>query len=58
MGNYLKMVDTQRILALLRLGWSYRRVERAPGVRRGGGVRARGPRRPRPPEPLLSRPGG
>jgi Toprim domain len=34
MGNYLKMVDKQRILALLSLGWSYRRVERATGVRR------------------------
>lgn len=34
MGNYLKMVDKQRILALLSLGWSYRRVERTTGIRR------------------------
>jgi hypothetical protein len=26
MGNYLKMVDKQRILALLDLGWTYRRI--------------------------------
>jgi DNA invertase Pin-like site-specific DNA recombinase len=34
MGNYLKMADRQRILALLALGWSYRRIERETGVRR------------------------
>ena len=34
MGNYLKMADRQRVLALLELGWSYRRVQRATGVRR------------------------
>ena len=34
MGNYLKMADKQRILALLELGWSYRRIERETGVRR------------------------
>ena len=34
MGNYLKMVDRQRILALLELKWSYRRIERETGVRR------------------------
>ncbi len=34
MGNYLKMVDKQRIQALLELGWSYRRIERETGVRR------------------------
>lgn len=34
MGNYLKMADRQRILALLELGWSYRRIERETGVRR------------------------
>jgi len=34
MGNYLKMADRQRIEALLELGWSYRRIQRATGVRR------------------------
>jgi transposase len=34
MGNYLKMADKQRIQALLKLGWSYRRIERETGVRR------------------------
>src|SRR5207244_2178371 len=34
MGNYLKMPDRQRVLALLELGWSYRRIERETGVRR------------------------
>ena len=34
MGNYLKMVDKRRILALLELGWPYRRIERETGVRR------------------------
>jgi hypothetical protein len=34
MGNYLKMSDKQRILVLLDLGWTYRRVERETGVRR------------------------
>jgi hypothetical protein len=34
LGNYLKMADRQRVLALLELGWSYRRVQRATGVRR------------------------
>ena len=34
MGNYLKMPDRQRILALLDLGRSYRRIERETGVRR------------------------
>ena len=34
MGNYLKMVDRRRILALLEMGWSYRRIERETGVRR------------------------
>ena len=34
MGNYLKMADRQRILALLELGWSYRRIERETGVQR------------------------
>lgn len=34
MGNYLKVVDRQRVLALLELGWGYRRIERETGVRR------------------------
>src|SRR5438132_14344443 len=34
MGNYLKMPDKRRVLALLELGWSYRRIEREMGVRR------------------------
>jgi transposase len=34
LGNYLKMADRQGVLALLELGWSYRRIEQATGVRR------------------------
>ncbi len=36
MGNYLEMADKQRerVLALLELGWSYRRIQRETGVRR------------------------
>jgi transposase len=34
MGNYLKMADKGRILALLELGWSYRRIQRETGVDR------------------------
>jgi transposase len=34
MGNYLKMIDVQRIQALLDLGWSYRKIERETGIRR------------------------
>ena len=34
MGNYLKMIDVQRIKALLELGWSYRRIQRETGIRR------------------------
>ena len=34
MGNYLNMADEQRILALLELGWSYCKIERATGTRR------------------------
>ena len=37
MGNNLKMADKQRILALLELGWSYRRIQRETGVRPGDG---------------------
>ena len=34
MGNYFKMTDKRRVLALLELGWSYRRIQRETGVRR------------------------
>ena len=34
MGTYLKMSDKRRVLALLELGWAYRRIERETGVRR------------------------
>ena len=34
MGNYLKMADKQRILALLELGWSHRRIQRETGTDR------------------------
>ena len=34
MGNYLKVVDTQRVLALLGLGWGHRRIQRETGVHR------------------------
>jgi hypothetical protein len=34
MPNYLKMPKKSQILALLELGWSYRRIQRETGVRR------------------------
>ena len=34
MVNDLKMADRQRILALLELGWSYRRIQRETGTDR------------------------
>ena len=34
MANYLKMPTKQQVLALLALGWSYRRIEAETGVRR------------------------
>jgi transposase len=34
MPNYLKMPQKQQVLALLALGWSYRRIEAETGVRR------------------------
>ncbi len=34
MGNCLEMADKQRILALLGLGWSYRRIQRETGIDR------------------------
>ncbi len=34
MGNYLKVDKKQQVIALLQLGWSYRRIESEKGVRR------------------------
>lgn len=34
MGNYLKMHKRQQVIALLELGWTYRRIESETGVRR------------------------
>jgi len=34
MGNYLKMADKRQVLALLELGWSYRRIQCETGVDR------------------------
>ena len=34
MPNYLKMPKKSQVLALLELGWSYRRIEAETGVRR------------------------
>jgi len=34
MGNYLEMADKRQILALVELGWSYRRIQRETGVDR------------------------
>ena len=34
MGNYLKVEKRQQVVALLELGWSYRRIESETGVRR------------------------
>ena len=47
MGNYLEMADRRQILALLELGWSYRRIERETGiyretVARGDNVKKKG----------------
>ena len=52
--NYLEMADKQRILALLELGWSYRRIQRETGVRRET-VAAYDPRRD--PKPAKVSPG-
>jgi len=35
MENYLKMADKRQILALLELGWGYRRIQRETEVDRG-----------------------
>jgi len=34
LGNYLKVDKRQQVVALLELGWSYRRIESEVGVRR------------------------
>ena len=34
MANYLKMPKQSQVLALLELGWSYRRIEAETGIRR------------------------
>ncbi len=48
MGNYLVMADKQRILALLELGWSYRRIQRETGVHRDTVARYDPRRTPKP----------
>jgi len=48
MGNHLKMADKQRILALLELGWSYRRIQRETGVHRDTVARYDPRRTPKP----------
>jgi transposase len=48
MANYLKMADRRRILALLELGWSYRRIQRETGVRRETVARYDPKREPKP----------
>lgn len=51
MGNYLKMADKQRILALLELGWSYRRIARETGASRETVARYDPRRLPKPANP-------
>lgn len=48
MGNYLNMADRQRILALLEVGWGYRRIQRETGVRRETVARYDPHREPKP----------
>jgi transposase len=48
MGNYLEMADRRRILALLELGWSYRRIQRETGVDRETVARYDPRREPKP----------
>ena len=56
MGNYLKMADKQKILALLDLGWSYRRIQRETGIDRGTVARL-DPRRQSKPAKVPTGPG-
>jgi len=37
MAHYLTMLKKTHVLALIALGWSYRRIEAETGVRREGG---------------------
>jgi transposase len=53
MGNYLGMADKQRILALLELGWSYRRIQRETGVDRETVARYDPRREPKPAKVLI-----
>jgi len=53
MANYLKMADRRRILALLELGWSYRRIQRETGVRRETVARYDPRRRSKPANMLM-----
>jgi transposase len=48
MGNYLKMADKQRILALVELYWSYRQIQRETGVDRETVARYDPRREPKP----------
>ena len=48
MGNYPKMADKQRILALLELGWSCRRIQRETRVDRETVARYDPRREPKP----------
>jgi len=48
MGNYLKMADRQRIVALIELGWSYRRIQRETGIHRNTVARYDPRRKPKP----------
>ena len=56
MGNYLKMADKQKILALLELGWSYRRIQRETGTDREAVARL-DPRRQSKPAKVPTGPG-
>jgi transposase len=48
LGNYLKVEKKQQVIALLQLGWSYRRIEAETGVRRETVSRYDQLRRPKP----------
>ena len=54
MTNYLKMPKKQQVIALLALGWSYRRIEAETGVHRET-VAGYDPNRP--PKPAKTFPG-
>jgi len=48
LGNYLKLTDRRRVMALCELDWSYRRIERETGVRRETIARYDPRRQPKP----------